>query len=77
MHILCRHLLSDLELSFNTLLDTSSDWNNAVHLVSENCYSNVEYDSEQACVAAIFNICALSELGNTKNNLIAVSILAK
>ena len=63
--------MGDLEVSFNTLLQGMKD-EKKVSIVSANPYPDVMYSPKQAEIAIIFNMCALSEVGNTKNNLIGV-----
>ncbi len=65
--------MGDLEISFNTLLE-SMEGTYRVNVVSVNPYTDVVYNAKQAETAIIFNLCALSEVGNTKNNLIGVSL---
>ena len=70
-----RHVLGDLEIGFNTLLEaTESDFQ--CNLVTKNPFKDMVYNTKQAEAAIIFDVCALAEIGNTKNNLIGVSDLS-
>ena len=68
-------MLGDLEIGFNTLLEaTESDFQ--CNLVTKNPFKDMVYNTKQAEAAIIFDVCALAEIGNTKNNLIGVSDLS-
>lgn len=68
-----RHLLGDIQCGFNTLLESSGD-DNLVDLVPNNPYSKVVYTKREAECVCVFCLCVLGEIGNTKNNLIGVSL---
>ena len=71
-----RHILGDMEIAFNVLLDTC-EFDHKLSLVKENPYTGqLVYDERQAEASLIFNICAIAEVGNNKSNLIGVSCVA-
>ena len=68
-----RHLLWDLDDCFAVLFESETP---VITLIDRTVdRERVTYSATTAEIAALFDICALSELGNTKNNLIAVRIL--
>lgn len=67
----CRHILGDLELGLGALLQSvESDYQ--CTLVTNNPYQGRTSNPLQAEIVILFDICALAEVGNTKNNLIGV-----
>ena len=66
-----RYILGDLEVAFNTLLEAIES-ENQCSLVVGNPFSEVIYTTKQAETVIVFDVCALAEIGNTKNNIIGV-----
>ena len=64
-------MLGDIEIAYNTLLKETGS-KDTFNLVTSNPYSEVKYDGKKAETAFIFDICALAEISNTKNNIIGV-----
>lgn len=68
-----RLVLSHLEKVFNVLLkDIESD--ELCSLVSTNPFINAEYCISVAETVTLFCVCALTEIGNAKGNLIGVFV---
>ncbi|XP_052759875.1 serine/threonine-protein kinase SMG1-like [Mya arenaria] len=70
-----RHLLGDIEKSFNTLLEACGD-EGLVRLVTSTPFQDVTYTAREAETVCMFNLWALGEIGNTKNNLIGMWALS-
>ena len=70
-----RLILCDIQVAYNTLLYTT-DTVSTLELGKEadNTFCDVKYSVKQAETTFILNICALSELANTKSNVIGVSV---
>lgn len=69
-----RLVLSHLEKVFNVLLkDIESD--ELCSLVSTNPFINAEYSISVAETVTLFCVCALTEIGNAKGNLIGVFVM--
>lgn len=67
-----RLVLSDTEVSYNILL--AANQQKPLQLVNgENLFKNTSYSQRHAQQAIMFNIGALTEIANTKSNLIGVS----
>lgn len=65
----CRLVLADLEVGLRTL--HGGDRVSPI-LVPDNPYHSVKYSVKQAETIILFNLWALSEIANTKSNLIGV-----
>ena len=63
--------MADLEASFNSLL-TRAGCDYTSNVVPDNPFLDKVWTTSEAEAVAIFDICALAEIGNTKNNLIGV-----
>jgi len=70
--VVCRFVVGDIQRAYNILLFESGE-TKMVEAVPSNPFSDVKYEIKQAETVCMFNLCALSEIGTTKNNLIAVS----
>lgn len=70
-----RHIVGDLQQAYNTLLEISGETTKCLHVIESNPYDGVEYTVQEAEAVCIFNLAVLAEIGNTKSNLIAVSVL--
>lgn len=69
---LCRLVVGDLQTAYNTLLEYSGE-NYRCKVVADNAFAEASYSTRVAEIVVIFNLSALTEIGNTKNNLIGVS----
>ena len=65
-----RLVLGDMEMAYNSLL-TEAD-RQTIKLVSDNPFSHVTYTHHHSEVVICFDIGALTEIANTKSNLIGV-----
>ena len=65
-----RLVLADIEVGMTRLLPQDHP---GLCLVTDNPYSSVHYSHRQAEAIILFNLNALAEIANTKNNLIGVS----
>ncbi|XP_041362847.1 serine/threonine-protein kinase SMG1-like [Gigantopelta aegis] len=72
-----RLILCDIQVAYNTVL-CDGDSRSVLELVKEtdNTFREVKYSKRQAETTFIFNICALSELANTKSNVIGMWALS-
>ncbi|XP_070580922.1 serine/threonine-protein kinase SMG1-like [Ptychodera flava] len=68
-------VLSDLELAYNRLLE-HSDCKTKVELVKENAFKGKHVNLQDAEAAVIFDVCALSEIGSSKNTIIGMWALS-
>ena len=67
-------MLGDLEVAYNVLLrQAASDYRCLLVPADHNPFSAMDYGVEAAEAAIVFDVCALAEIGNAKNNLIGVS----
>lgn len=63
--------MGDLQRAYNLLLLEAGE-TVMVDIIPDNPYEKTYYTVPQAQTVCVFNLCALAEIGNTKNNLIAV-----
>ncbi|XP_077980517.1 serine/threonine-protein kinase SMG1-like [Glandiceps talaboti] len=68
-------VLSDLELAYNKLLE-HSDCVSRVDVVKENMFVDKHVNLQDAETTIIFDICALSEIGSSKNTIIGMWALS-
>lgn len=69
-----RIVVGDIETAYNRLLKECNE--EAITIVVSNSFENQEYTIKQAETVLIFNLSALAEIYNTKNNLIVMWALA-
>lgn len=70
----CRYVVGDLQKAYNTLVVAAGDSSAIKSTITDNPFEDVNYSIKEAETVCVFNLCALTEIGNTKSNLIAVSI---
>ncbi|KAH9498432.1 Serine/threonine-protein kinase smg1 [Bulinus truncatus] len=70
-----RLVLSDIEVSYNTLL-THGKQQQLQLVAGDNPFSSMKYSLRKAQQAIMFNIMALTEIANTKSNLIGMWALS-
>jgi hypothetical protein len=72
-----RYVLGDLQRASNVLLLLSGAGEGEVavkSIVTDNPYGEVHYTVKEAEAVCMFNLCAMTEIGNTRNNLIGVRL---
>ncbi|KAJ8319497.1 hypothetical protein KUTeg_004588 [Tegillarca granosa] len=71
-----RYVVGDLQKAYNTLVLAAGDSSAIKSTISENPFEDVNYSVKEAETVCVFNLCALTEIGNTKSNLIAMWALS-
>lgn len=70
-----KFIVGDLQRAYNLLLVEAGE-KVMVDLIPNNPFQTTLYTTIQAQTVCVFNLCALAEIGNTKNNLIAMWALS-
>ncbi|OWF37806.1 serine/threonine-protein kinase SMG1-like [Mizuhopecten yessoensis] len=70
-----KFIVGDLQRAYNLLLLEAKE-RKMVDLIPDNPFKSTQYTILHAQTVCVFNLCALAEIGNTKNNLIAMWALS-